>query len=96
MKRVLGFPTNANAEQQSVSVDCEEINSAKVVISTSSKSVISANVQASVIEGTNTPLGSSLNSKSVDFVCGVHAKNVLVWRVLEFRRPMMSSFHPPS
>lgn len=71
---MFGFPTDANAERQSVPVNCTEINSGSVGTSAFMLSVIYAIIQTSEIEGTNLPLFSLVNSKSVISVRGAQVK----------------------
>lgn len=69
LKRAFGFPTDTNAERQTASVYCAEINSNNVGIFSLPLSVMSVTMQNSGTTGTNGPLGSLLNSISVASVC---------------------------
>lgn len=71
-KRLFGFLTDSIEERQSASVDCIEINSGKVGISAFSFSVMPAVMLTSKMQGTNDPLGSSMNSRVFMFVLGAH------------------------
>lgn len=65
LRQVFGFPTDANLERQSTSVDCAQINSTSVGISALSLSVIPDIMHISKIKGMKGPLGSSIILKSV-------------------------------
>lgn len=79
VKRVSGFPTDANVERQSASIHCAEINSANVGFSTFSLSVIPVIMQTSVVKKTNGPLGSPMNSMSVTSVLIAHVNISWGW-----------------
>lgn len=75
LKQVFDLQKDANAEQQSASVNNAEIISSSADTSGFSFSVMPFIMQICIIKGMSGPLGSSMISKSVIPVCSTHVKN---------------------
>lgn len=85
---MLGFPTDANTKRQPAALDCTKIKSANTGISAVLLSKIPDIMQTSGIKGTNGPLPSSMNSKSIASDCGAHAKMLEIWEELGLHPPV--------